>query len=225
MSVQILHRDDLKLGGFAGLVEHRLVRDKRINGGDDTWDGLGNFVYLADARFLPYGETTLHPHKEIDVISVVVEGRISHEGSLEHGQSMVANQAQVQRAGGEGFNHNEINPDDQQNRMIQIWALPETAGEAAAYKLYDLEHGEMTRIYGGPNNQSETMDSHTIMEIGMLPEGQDISRSGEFMAYVTKGTGTVNGEIVKDGDLVRGEDLVFKASQDAQIIVITTETF
>ena len=35
-------------------------------------EGMGNFVYLADARFLPRGETHLHSHREIDVISVMV---------------------------------------------------------------------------------------------------------------------------------------------------------
>ena len=223
MSVQILHRDDLPLGGFAGLIEHRLVRDGRIGGDDGTWDGLGNFVYLADARFLPKGQTNKHPHKEIDVISVVVEGRIIHEGSLEHGQSMKTDQAQAQRAGGEGFSHNEINPDDEKNRMIQLWVLPETPDEPAAYKLYDLRHGEMTRIYGGAKNQTETLDSHTIMEVGMLSADQEIRRKGEFLAYVTRGIGRLNGKDVKDGDLVRGDNLTFKAASDVQIIVVTTE--
>ena len=223
MSVQILHRDDLHLGGFAGLIEHRLVRDQRVGGDNDTWEGLGNFVYLADARFLPKGQTNMHPHKEIDVISVVVDGRIIHEGSLEHGQSMDTNQAQAQRAGGEGFSHNEINPDDEKNRMIQLWVLPETPGEPAAYKFYDLEQGKMTRIYGGSKNQSETLDNHTILEVGMLSGEQEISRDGEFLAYVTRGAGHLNGSAVKDGDLVRGKNLTFTADVDVQIIVITTE--
>jgi len=53
--MEILHRDDLHLGGFAGLREHRLVMDKRLAGDNaepGTWSGLGNFVYLADARFI-----------------------------------------------------------------------------------------------------------------------------------------------------------------------------
>ena len=86
--MKILHRDDLILGGFAGLREHRLVTDSRVFGDhkrSEAWDGIGNFVYLADARFLPKGETRFHNHKEIDVISVMVEGRIMHKGSLEHG--------------------------------------------------------------------------------------------------------------------------------------------
>jgi len=142
--MKILHRDDLPRGGFAGLREHRLVTDQRLFGdhkSSDTWDGLGNFVYLADARFLPKGETRLHTHKEIDVISVMVEGRIQHEGSLEHGQEMDSHHVQAQRAGGEGFSHNEINPDDSENRMIQLWVLPEKSGQAAGYKLYSPVDG------------------------------------------------------------------------------------
>ncbi len=225
MSIEILHRDDLPLGGFAGLVEHRLIRDERIGGKSDTWEGLGNFVYLADARFLPKGETHMHPHKEIDVISIVVEGRIIHEGSLEHGQSMNTNQAQVQRAGGEGFSHNETNPDDTQNRMLQLWALPETAGEKAGYKLYDLKQGKLTRIYGGPVSQDQTFDSHTIIEVGMLSDGQGVAKFGAFLAYVSRGSGLLNGQMVKDGDLVRGAELDFIAKEDVQITIISTEDF
>ena len=121
--MEIIHRDDLHLGGFAGLTEHRLVMDPRPFGGHvepGTWLGIGNFVYLADARFNPHGETRLHSHREVDVLSLMVEGRIAHEGSLEHGQEVSAGQVQVQRAGGEGFSHNEINPDDEKNRMIQF---------------------------------------------------------------------------------------------------------
>jgi len=84
MSLQILHRDDLKLGGFAGIREHRLVVDPQVfgNNASGAWPGIGNFVYLADAKFIPNGETHLHNHKEIDVISVIIEGRIAHEGTI-----------------------------------------------------------------------------------------------------------------------------------------------
>ncbi len=220
MNLQILHRDDLPLGGFAGLKEHRLVVDKKIGGSKNTWDGLGHFVYLADARFLPKGETRLHPHKEIDVISIMIEGRIMHEGSLEHGKSMHANQAQAQRAGGEGFEHNEINPDNEQNRMLQLWVLPETQGESAEYKFYDLEHGKLTPIYGGSKTQNDTLDSHTIIKVGILNTGQKVSSDGGFIAYITRGSGELNAESIKDGDLVRGENLDFMATTDNVLLFV-----
>jgi len=221
--MEILHRDDLTRGGFAGLREHRIVVDPKFFGGSanpGTWGGIGNFVYLADAKFIPKGETNLHHHEEIDVISVMVDGRISHKGSLEDGVEIKANQVQVQRAGGEGFAHNEVNPDDKENRMIQLWVAPEKPGQPADYKLYDLKIGEMTRVYGGTPEQNDTFPSRTTVQVGLLTPEQKVSVDGEFMVYVTRGKGVANGEEVRDGDLIKGKDLTFQATQDAQLIVI-----
>ena len=224
MNFQILHRDDLSLDGFAGLKEHRLIVDKKIGGDTGIWNGLGRFVYLADAQFLPQGETRLHSHKEVDVISIMVDGRVVHEGSLEHGKSMNANQIQAQRAGGEGFEHNEINPDNVKNRMLQLWVLPESEGQAADYKFYDLELGKLKQVYGGSENQNNTLDSHTIIKAGLLNTGQKISVEGEFVAYITRGMGELNTEAIKDGDLVRGKSLDFMATTDnVLLLVVTTE--
>ncbi|MDH3636985.1 MAG: pirin family protein [Gammaproteobacteria bacterium] len=223
--MEILHRDDLPLGGFAGVRERRLIMDAKLyrEGTEPgTWPGLESLVYLADARFVPKGRTGLHRHHDIDVISVMVEGRISHAGSLEHGQEMKADDVQVQRAGEEGFAHDEINPDDGENRMLQLWALPESTGGPAAYKFYRPRRGGLTRVYGGRENQDETFSSHTLIEIGLLDAGQGISVKGPFLAYVSRGKGICNGEAVTDGDLVRGEDLAFDASDDAQLIVVHT---
>ena len=49
-TVEVLHRDDLPLGGFAGLREHRLVMDSKASGhrvNPQAWPGIGSFVYLA----------------------------------------------------------------------------------------------------------------------------------------------------------------------------------
>jgi len=221
MSVQILKRDSLELGGFAGIREHRLIVDPRVFGNNESgaWPGIGNFVYLADAKFIPNGETRLHPHKEIDVISLIVDGRISHEGTLEEGKIVETNHVQVQRAGGQGFTHNEVNPDDKENRMIQMWVTPEKAGESAGYKSYSLKQG-ITRVYGGNENQDETFASLTEVNVGLISTNQSISIDGQFLAYVTRGQGELNGKKVSNGDLIRGTDLRFESATDSQIIIV-----
>ncbi len=225
--MQVLSRDSLPLGGFAGLTEHRLVTDSRIFGTrkqPNTFEGLGQFVYLADANFNPLGETGMHPHKEIDVISVMIDGQVSHQGSLEHGKSLVAGDVQVQRAGGEGFAHNEINPDLIKNRMLQIWALPEQPGKPAGYKHYQPKSHGTTRIYGGSANQTETFDSTTYIDVVRLQKGDTFESKPETMAYVSNGavevTDKANSIIASDGTLVKGEKLGFSAVDDSQIIVI-----
>ena len=223
MSTQILHRDDLPLGGFAGLKEHRLLMSPQLFGphvNPGTWPGIAGFVYLADARFDPNGETSLHDHKEIDVISVMVEGRIDHQGSLESGQGLEAGDVQVQCAGGEGFSHNEINPDKTRNRMLQLWVLPEQADERASYKLYKPLSGKVTRVYGGSHDQTGTVVSHTVIEVGVLNPAQTYVLEKPFLAYLAVGQATVNNIDIQEGDLFKDKHLSFTAKTAVQLIII-----
>jgi len=225
--MKILTRKSLPLGGFAGLTEHRLVTDSRLFGARktaETFNGIGNFVYLADAKFNPHGETHMHPHKEIDVITVMMDGRVSHEGSLEHGQSLLAGEVQVQRAGGEGFSHNEVNPDSSKNRLLQLWALPDESGQPAGYKHYVLKDKGVTRIYGGSKNQSETFDSKTYIDIVRLSKGESLNVEGEILAYVSRGTAELSDEHssfqAEEGDLIRSLATEIIAKSAVEIVVI-----
>ena len=197
--------------------------DSRIFGrhkNEDAIDGIGNFVYLADANFLPKGQTGLHPHREIDVLSLMVSGRILHQGSLENGENIDEGMVQVQRAGGEGFSHNEINPDAVPNNMIQFWVLPETRGGPAGYKTYQPSLSGRTQIYGGATSQSDTFASKTMIDIVNIEAGDSLEQVGTCMAYLTKGEGLVNGTPIKPRTLVRTEDFEFSATQTSQFILI-----
>lgn len=220
--MEILQRDNLARSRFAGVREHRLITDARALAQDlnqGAWAGFGNLVYLADARLVPGGETGLHAHREIDVISVMVEGRLKHEGSLEHGQVLSSGEVQVQRAGGEGFSHNEINPDDDPNRLIQIWVLPERAGQPAGYRHYRLNRGGLTRVYGGAPDHQQTFAADTIVEVAWLNSGQSMDVDVPFLAYVARGKGFANEDTVEEGALLRGDQLTFDCTEDAQIIL------
>jgi len=225
--MQILSRNSLPLGGFAGLTEHRLVTDRRVFGSrkaPQAFDGIGNFVYLADARFNPKGETHMHPHIEIDVISVMMEGRVSHEGSLEHGQSLETGQVQVQRAGGEGFSHNEVNPDNTKNRMLQLWVLPDELGQSAGYKLHSINKNGETHIYGGNKNQHKTFDSKTNIKIVRLSAGQSIKFESENLAYVSIGEAMFSEENkmfnAEEGDLIRSRKTEITSTAETELVVV-----
>jgi redox-sensitive bicupin YhaK (pirin superfamily) len=225
--MQILTRKSLPLGGFSGLTEHRLVTDRRVFGNQklaNTFDGLGNLVYLADAQFNPHGETRLHPHKEIDVISIMMSGRVNHEGSLEHGQRLNSGEVQVQRAGGEGFSHNEVNPDNTKNRMLQLWVLPEEAGQAAGYKHYTLNINGVTRIYGGDKKQTKTFNSKTTIDIVRLSSGQSVQFEQETLAYVSLGSAKFSDENhhfdAQEGDLIRSYKTDIMSTSNVEIVII-----
>jgi len=233
--MNILSRDSLQLGGFAGIQEHRLVTDSRVFGSRkkaQAFEGLGNMVYLADARYNPNGESGMHPHSEIDVISVIIDGRVSHEGSMEHGKDLVAGDVQVQRAGGEGFDHNETNPDNHKNRMLQIWALPEVKGQPAAYKSYTPKLDGVTRIYGGSKSQSDTFDSHTLIDIVHLKAGKSITLERGQLSYVISGEAVIselkntkkhNSKNLKEGDLIRSRDAKITAIDKLHMVVVSQQ--
>jgi len=225
--MKMLQRDTLPKTGFAGVRERRLVTDGRLFGGDNPgeggWDGIGNLVYLADARFKPRGETLMHEHRDIDVISVMIEGRIAHEGSLEHGKLLSVNDVQVQRAGAEGFSHNEVNPDDTENRMIQLWVLPESKEGPAEYRRYQLKKGGVTRVYGGDSGQGNTFSANTVIDIALLEGGQSMDIEVPFVAYLSSGAGFADEDNVSEGCLMRGEHLTFDATQDAMLIIAHTK--
>lgn len=221
--MKLINRNKLRRGGFAGLRETRLVMSPRLFRGHQesgTSPGLGKFVYLADARFLPKGDTRLHEHQEVDVISIMVEGRIRHEGSLENGRELKVDDVQVQRAGGEGFSHNEINPDDKKNRMIQLWVLPEKADEPASYKTYHAVDDERTRVYGGPADQDETFSARTVIEIAHVKEGETIQQRGRSLTYITTGVGKSADKTIREGFLVDTRDFEYKALSDSKLILV-----
>ena len=223
---EILHRDDLLQGGFAGLREHRLVMDPKVFGAHaerGTWPGVGNFVYLADARFVPKGETGMHPHHEVDVITFMLKGRMAHQGSLEDGQMLEGFDVQVQRAGGHGFHHNEVNPDEYENRILQLWVLPEKSGQPPGYQIFKPQLGAVTSIYGGSEEPEETYPSKTHIKLALLTAGQELAREGPFLAYLATGSGRVNGTEVTEGDLIRGERLEFRGSEETHLTVVYLE--
>lgn len=223
--MDILHRDDLTEGDFAGLKEHRLIKDPAVFGQpanrDGSWPGLGRCVYLSNAHFMPHGDTRLHDHFEVDVISVMVEGNITHQGYMGHGQDLHQNDVQIHRASSEGFSHNEMNPDDHENRMIQLWVLPEESDQAASYKVYATKPGEITRIYGG--NEYSDFPARTQIDVALLEAGQSLEVSSDFVAYLTRGTGMAKEESTREGDLLRGDELSSKAREAVQLIMIHTD--
>ena len=215
--------EQLPQSGFAGLIERHFVINQALFGRSKTiaFPGLGNFVYLADANFLPHGETHMHGHKEVDVISVMVEGEIDHHGSLGHGENLPAGSVQVQRAGAEGFRHNEVNPNNQQNQMIQLWVLPDELGEQAGYKVYQPKLGQLTQVYGGNKGQKNTFNSQISIAVSNTVAEQNITLSDEVLVYLSKGDAEINGEKINARSLVHCQQGVnFTALTQGQAIFI-----
>lgn len=212
--LKITHRDELPRGGFAGVRETRLVLP---SGGASR--GLGSFVYLADAEFIPNGQTGLHPHSDVDIVSIMLKGRIEHRGSLEDGTILDQNTVQVQRSG-TGMLHNEVNPDSSTNRMLQVWFLPPQRGLEPGYKIYQPQVGSTVTVLGG--GDSESFDNSSRLDIASPAPGERVTTTDRFVAYLAEGEGTANGTSIREGDLIEGEFLDFIAGEGAKLLIVTS---
>ncbi len=105
--------------------------------------------------------------------------------------------------------------------MIQLWVMPDEAGEVAGYKLYQPKAGEVTHIYGGPKGQNDTFYSATSISVANPVAGQTIRQTGTVMAYLSRGKGEINGQPVGARTLVRSEKgIEFVVQADSQLILI-----
>lgn len=218
--MEIIKREDQHLGGFAGLKEHRLVMDAQVFGRGESGPlskAIGNFVYLADATFQPLGDTKMHPHKEVDIITFMVKGRLHHEGSLGAGTMLMEHDIQIQRAGAKGLVHNEINPDEEWNRMLQLWVLPDQEGMATDYQVVKSKKGELTPVYGGEN---KTLKAKTQVKVAYFEDQMEVKQQGEFVAYMIQGAGLVNGQEVTEGDLIKGSEFKFIGQGEGQLFLV-----
>ncbi|MCY1075716.1 pirin family protein [Archangium lansingense] len=93
---------------------------------------LGSLLVLADATFAPRSRFPLHPHREMEILSIVLSGELSHHGDQSHGATLRPREAQLISAR-DGMVHAEGNETDEDTRMLQLWFTPEQHGGAPAY--------------------------------------------------------------------------------------------
>ncbi len=218
MSLIKLDRNSIETGGFHGIVQKRLIVHPKYGPGmgvrQGTWPGIGNLIYLADSWFKKGISTGMHPHKFIDVLTFVVEGELSHEGSLEHGVNLKSLDFQVQKSGKEGFIHNEINKGTDTTRMLQLWLVPEKEDEKASFRVRIAEKGKITKVYGGVED-----DNSTQIEVGHLTNQQSYIAPVESLIYVVSGAIEVEGELIKEGVLFEANMNKIVSNKDSIFII------
>lgn len=97
----------------------------------------GPLLVLADATFAPHSRFPLHPHRDMEILSIVLNGTLSHHGDQAHGATMPPRSAQLISAR-DGIVHAEGNDTDSPTRMLQLWFEPTSRGGAPAYFQRDL---------------------------------------------------------------------------------------
>jgi len=217
--LRVVHIDDIPQGGFAGIVEKQMVISPKLMPGavnrKDISHGLGDFIYLATGHFKPNDGAPLHPHDNVDIVTVVLSGSIAHAGTLGDGTVIHAPAVQVQRAG-TGMRHSEVSPDEFMADFVQIWFLPPEQGLAPDYQNIGLEDGKLTTVL----DCVECFDNKMTCKVGTIPADAPLECNQQFAALITDGHAIANGISVSKGDLLEGDTLHIDPRSKLGIVLI-----
>jgi redox-sensitive bicupin YhaK (pirin superfamily) len=218
-----------------GHAEHGWLDSRHTFSFADYYDpdhmGFRTLRVINEDRVEPGQGFGTHPHRDMEIISYVLEGALEHKDSM--GTSSVIRPGEVQRmSAGTGVLHSEYNPSRAEPvHFLQIWIQPEKKSLKPGYEQKAFPAGERQnrlRLVASRDGRDGSLTIHQDAELytTLLSKGSSVSHplgSGRFAwVQVTSGSVTLNGEALKTGDgaKVSGEKaLELKASSDAEVLL------
>ena len=150
-----------------------------------------------------------HPHRDMEIFSYILEGRLSHEDSLGTGSTVGAGGVQKMSAG-TGILHSEFNPSKTDAlRFLQVWIIPERRGIPPSYEHKDYadadKRGRLLLI-GSKDGRDGSIAFHQDVAIfaSILAPGQTIERRATpgrgLWLQLARGSAEANGVRLDEGD-------------------------
>ncbi|MEJ7666673.1 MAG: pirin family protein [Hymenobacter sp.] len=194
---------------------------------------FGPLRVFNDDTVAPQNGFPQHPHSEMEIITLVLEGEVSHEDTLGNRTTIQAGEVQRMTAG-TGVAHSEMNRQDQPLHLYQLWFMPSQKGLAPSYEQKDLgflkgHSNELRPLATGQRVLEDVVylnSNSTIYWCNLDNEKEVIFKTFPIrltFIYVKEGAIRVNGTGLGINDQVRidAEDvLTIQATKDAQFILI-----
>ena len=199
---------------------------------DPARSGLGRLLVWNDDEIAPGTGFDPHPHRDMEIITYVRDGAITHRDNLGHEGRTEAGDVQVMHAG-TGIVHAEYNREAEPTRIFQIWILPDREGVAPGWatRPFPTSGGALTVLASGrvQDRDSVALPLHANAAVlaGRLRGGEStrIPLAPGRVAYLVPAAGavTVNGTPVgpRDGAAIIGESSVtITAQRDADVVMV-----
>ena len=194
--------------------------------------GVGALRVFNDDRIIAGAEWPMHPHRDIESLTYVVEGHFLHADSLGNNGRLEPGAAQAMTFSNHGDQHSEKNGSAQEPmRFIQFWILPSERGLET--RVQQQQHGLEDRtdrwlqIMGPPGTEGLDLaqDARALVahltDRGHLEHSFDGGRGGYL--YVIDGRVSVNGEPLRTGDAAKvtgTAELTLSTEVGAELILI-----
>ena len=178
----------------------------------------------------------MHPHRNAEIFSYVLDGALSHKDTLGNGSTVSAGGIQYMSAGS-GVQHSEFNPSETDTmRFLQIWLMPNVTDAPPKYDTLDLtaedKNGKL-KLFLSKDGRDGSMHIRANADIyaATLSDDQTIDfhipAGNQGWVQVARGSLDVNGLTLNRGDGLAIEDygrVTFENGHDAEIIFFDLES-
>ncbi len=181
---------------------------------DPAHMGFRNLRVINDDWIDPGMGFGMHPHRDMEIITIVLEGQVKHNDSLGH--SAVVRPGEIQRiTAGSGISHSEFNPDrDNKLHLYQVWIMPSAKGLTPSYaqKRYDVPAAGQSVALAGPAATGALVGINADATLSRAhsaagsPVTLPIAKGRHAWVQVISGNGKVNGQTIAPGDGVALSD-------------------
>lgn len=201
--------------------------------------GWGALRVWNDDEIAPKSGFPTHPHRDMEIITYVRSGAITHRDSLGNEGRTEAGDVQVMSAG-TGVQHSEFNLEAEETRLFQIWIIPNEAGGAPRWDARQFPKGERAgRLEVLASGFDEDIAGGALMIRAdarlfgaTLGKGETITHciADGMAAYLVVSAGRVSVDGVaigeRDAAAITGQsEIIITASDDAEFLIAETRTY
>jgi len=198
---------------------------------DPAHVGFGPLRVINEDRVQPGMGFGTHGHRDMEIISYVLEGALEHKDSM--GNGSVIRPGNVQRmSAGTGVRHSEYNPSASEGvHFLQIWIEPAERGVAPGYeeKNFDAasKRGRLRLIASSDGREGSVTIHQDALVYAALLDGaetatQSLAPGRRLYVHVARGEVTANGQKLLAGDALKatGESAIrLEAGRNSEVIV------
>ena len=210
----------LRRSGERGRADHGWLRSFHSFSFADYYDpdhmGFGPLRVINEDRIRPGTGFGTHAHRDMEIISYVLEGALAHKDSAGNGSTIVPGDVQRMSAG-RGVSHSEFNHEKAlETHFLQIWIEPDVRGIAPEYEQKHISADEKRgrlRLIASPDGADGSLRIHQDARIyAALIDGKEraahaLGSGRRAYVHVARGKVSVNGAELQAGDAVAVSDV------------------
>lgn len=192
--------------------------------------GFRSLRVINDDKIAPGGGFDTHPHRDMEIITYMLEGQLQHKDSMGNGRVIQPGEFQYMAAG-TGVYHSEFNPSKENPaHLLQIWIHPDKRGYEPRYAERDMssaEFGTLNLVASKTGRDgSFEINQDADLYLARLQSGDkvvhELKPRRHAWIHVAEGEVAINGETLKTGDGAAVSDesvLAFTGKSDSQVLM------